>query len=382
MLKTFLSTTAWLFILILSVSPVAASQDSEKEVVATGESLIASENIPVARRLATNDALRAAVEQGVGLFISNESFVKNYQMIEDKIYSNSQGHVKKYDVISENRLGNRYRVTIRALVILDSIKKNLTALGILKHQMNYPRLMIVVGTRQGKVDEAARSARIRLEKTLARKHFDLIDPASSEKLHNNTKMLLDVTKETVIAAKIGLDHHAEVVLTGIIDSEHTPRTDASYDKAKSRLILRVINPTTAKILASTEESASGTGSSRGEALSKSGSKAGEKAAVYASREMIKWWKELKKSGISFRITLKGVTRYPDAILFEDTIQSIDNVASLNERTFGGGFLECDVIYEGKKSKLIRSIFKKISGKSGFENLNLESSTGNNIIFSR
>lgn len=382
MLKRFWCVIAWVFILILFVSPVAASQSSEKEIVATGEGFIEGENVPEARRLAIDEALRTSVEQALGVFINSESLVKNYEMIDDKIYSNSRGHVKKYDVISEKRLGSRYRVTIHALVSLESIKDDLMALGILKQQMNYPRLMIVVSTRQGKVDEAARSVRIELEKMLARKHFDLVDPETSEKLHNNTKMLLDVTRETVIAAKMGLDHHAEVVLTGIVDTEHTPGREASYDKAKSRLILRVIDPTTAKILVSTEESADGTGSNRGEALSKSGKKIGERAAAYASREIIKWWEELKKSGISFRITLKGITLYPDAILFEDTIQSIGNVVSVNERTFGGGFLECDVNYKGKKSKLIRSIFKDISGKKGFENLNLESSTGNNIIFSK
>ena len=190
-----------------------------REVIATGESLIDGNNVPDARRRSIDEALRKAVEQGLGVFINSESLVKNYQVIEDKIFANTEGYVKRYDVLSENQLGNRYRTSIKALVSLDSIKKDLVAMALLRQQMHYPRLMILIGTRQGQVDEAARSARVQLEKLFAEKHFDLVDPVTSEKLHNDTKMLLEVTKETVIAAKIGLEHHAEVVLTGIVDSE-------------------------------------------------------------------------------------------------------------------------------------------------------------------
>jgi hypothetical protein len=371
-----------LIAMLFAITPVMALQKGAREVIATGEGLIENKNIPAARHRAIEEALRRSVEQELGLLISSETIVKNYRTLEDKIFSKSQGYVLKYSILSEHALGNRYRVSIRALVSLESIKNDLMAFGILKQQMHNPRLMIVVGTRSGQVDAAARSVRIQLEKTLAEKHFDLVDPAASERLHNNTKMLLDVTKDTVIAAKMGLDYHAEVVLTGIVDSEHTPKSDISHDKARTTLTLRVIDASTAKILASTEESATGVASRGDEALSRAGVKASERAAIYASNEVQKWWNELKNTGTPYRITLKGVNRYPDAVLFEDTVQSIDNVVSLNERVFGGGFLECDVMYKGKKSNLTRAIFSKLSGKPGFENLNVEITTGNNIILSR
>jgi len=372
-------------IIIISAGAPAMSQmerSGVREVIATGESLIDGNNVPDARRRSIDEALRKAVEQGLGVFINSESLVKNYQVIEDKIFANTEGYVKRYDVLSENQLGNRYRTSIKALVSLDSIKKDLVAMALLRQQMHYPRLMILIGTRQGQVDEAARSARVQLEKLFAEKHFDLVDPVTSEKLHNDTKMLLEVTKETVIAAKIGLEHHAEVVLTGIVDSERGGKTNTGFDTAKSRIRLKVIDPTTAKIFASTEESASSVGSGGNEALSSSGAKAGEKAAGYASQEILRWWQELKNAGTAYRITLKNITRYPDAIVFEDSIRSIDNVVSLNERVFGGGFLECDVVYKGEKSQLTKAVFKKLYGKTGFEKLNVEVGTGNNIIFTR
>jgi len=382
MRKLLCSITVLAVVSVLFVPPSTAQQKNTREVTAAGESFIEGDNIPVAKQRAINGALRRAVEQGVGVLISAESIVKMHLLIKSEIYSKTQGYVKKYDILTEKQLGGLYQVTIRATVSLDIIKNDLMALGILKQQMHYPRLMIVVGTQQGQVDDAASSARVVLEKRFAENHFDLIDPATSQKLHNNTKLLLKVTKETVVAAKIGLEHHAEVVLTGIISSEHKGKTNAGFDAANSNLILRVIDPTTAKIFASTQESATSVGSGVAEALSGSGSKAGEKAATYASKEIIKWWQELKSAGVAYKITLKNILKYPVAINFEDGVQGIDNVVSLNERVFGGGFLECDVIYKGKKSALTRAIFKKLYGKPGFENLNVETSHGNNIIFTR
>ena len=213
--------------------------------------MIEGGNIPSARQRALEEACRKAVEKGLGVFINSESYVKNYQLIEDNIFSKAQGYVKKYDILSENQLGSRYRVSIRALVSLDTIKDDLVAIAILRRQMHNPRLMIVVGTQGGRVDAAARSARASLEKTFAERHFDLIDPAASEKLHNNTKLLLNLTNEPAMAAKIGMEHHAEVVLTGMIDSELLGKTDAGLESARSTLNLRVIDPSTARIFAST-----------------------------------------------------------------------------------------------------------------------------------
>ena len=382
MKRVIWSITGCLLLVLLLISPVSAQESASKEVIASGESFVEGGNVPGARQRAIEEALRGAVEQGLGVFISSESYVKNYQTINDKIFSNTKGYVKQYDILSENELGNRYRVSIRALVSLDSIKNDLVATALLRQQMHNPRLMILVGTSKGQVDEAARSARIRLEKTFVEKHFDLMDPATSEKLHNNTKMLLEVTKETVIAAKIGLEHHAEVVLTGIIDSDLLGKSNTGFDSARSTLRLRAIDPTTAKIFASAEESATGLGQGSGEALSVSGGKAAGKVGDYTLQEILNWWQELKSAGVSYRITLKNVSRYPEAIVFEDSVKGIDNVVSLNERVFGGGFLECDVVYKGEKSDLSRAIFRKLNGQTGFDNLNIEIGTGNNIIFSR
>ena len=370
------------YIFFIFFSSAIAQQHNDKVVYAIGESIIEGDNLPGARQMAIKEALRNAVEKGIGVFISSESYMKNFELIEQTIFANTEGYVKTFEELSGEQFGNRFRIKIKAVVSLDDIKKNLVSISILRQQMHNPRLMIIISTRQGQVDESAISARIQMEKLFVEKHFDLIDPTISKELHNNIKLLLSITQETKIASEIALAHNAEVILTGVIDSKIAGKTNTGFEIVKSNLVLKVIDPTTAKIFSSTKEIGNGLGSNLNEAFSNSGSEVGKKVAQYSSKEIIKWWQELSNSGISYKITLKNVTQYSNAIDFEDVIRSIHNVISLNERIFGGGILECDVIYKGEKSSLNKAIFKRISTKKGFENINVEVGVGNNIIFSR
>ncbi|MCK7503639.1 MAG: hypothetical protein MZV70_05675 [Desulfobacterales bacterium] len=54
---------------------------------------------------AISDALRKAVEQGVGAYIDGETRVENFQLISDRIYSRASGFVSSYRVIHEEQLG-------------------------------------------------------------------------------------------------------------------------------------------------------------------------------------------------------------------------------------------------------------------------------------
>lgn len=72
-----------------------------KEVVAFGTAAITG-TADIARDHAISDALRKAVEQGVGVFINSETAVKNFTLLKDEIYSNAQGYVASYRIIDDD----------------------------------------------------------------------------------------------------------------------------------------------------------------------------------------------------------------------------------------------------------------------------------------
>lgn len=73
-------------------------------------------SVDVARDRAIEDALRRAVEQALGTFISSETMVENYRLIQDRILSRAEGYVAGYRIVSEGIQDSLYRVRILARV--------------------------------------------------------------------------------------------------------------------------------------------------------------------------------------------------------------------------------------------------------------------------
>lgn len=67
-------------------------------------------------------ALRSAIEQTFGAFVSSNTTVLNDQLVNDEIVSLSSGNVKAYEILSENTLpNNRYYITLRATICMNKL---------------------------------------------------------------------------------------------------------------------------------------------------------------------------------------------------------------------------------------------------------------------
>lgn len=71
---------------------------------------------------ATFKALRSAIEQAYGTFVSANTTVLNDQLVADEIVSLSSGNIQKYEYVSENKMpsGNTF-VTLSATVSIDKL---------------------------------------------------------------------------------------------------------------------------------------------------------------------------------------------------------------------------------------------------------------------
>ncbi|MBO7446666.1 MAG: hypothetical protein J6T86_09700 [Bacteroidales bacterium] len=71
---------------------------------------------------ATFKALRSAVEQAYGTFVSANTTVLNDQLVADEIVSLSSGNIQKYEYVSENKMPNgNTLVTLSATVSIDKL---------------------------------------------------------------------------------------------------------------------------------------------------------------------------------------------------------------------------------------------------------------------
>jgi hypothetical protein len=113
---------------------VADSSDSPISVVATG--------IGKDGDAALRNALRAAVEQAVGVLVSAETLIEHDNVITDKILSFSGGFVESYEQVGEPKSidGGLVSVRIAAKVKRNDLNDRLQSVGVIKIPVNPEKL--------------------------------------------------------------------------------------------------------------------------------------------------------------------------------------------------------------------------------------------------
>ncbi len=211
----------------------------------------------IARDNAIDDALRKAVEQGVGAYIDAETRVENFQLLSDCIYSRTHGYVESYRIIHEEQDDDLYRVVIRAIVNTGSIENDLASIGILLSEQNRPRLMVVVrelDEQTGLADEDRLMSGIMFETMLLdhfrQKGFPVVDAATVEDILQRDQLRLILEGDDQTAALIALETGAEIVITGTALHTINSRMIAGSlrDIHNYQVSCRAINTRTARVL--------------------------------------------------------------------------------------------------------------------------------------
>jgi len=112
-----------LFLMLFSVS-VACADELEKieKVVVSGVGINADK--------AQQNAIRNAVEQVIGTYISSETLLKNNTLIRDEILSFSGGYVKESHIVWTGKDDDLITVKLEALVVATKLKDKMQALNI------------------------------------------------------------------------------------------------------------------------------------------------------------------------------------------------------------------------------------------------------------
>src|SRR5256885_429222 len=92
-----------LTVVLLSTAAFAEDQAQVVTKEAQGEAAIVKGDLAKAKKDATDQALREAVVQAAGLYLSSDTVTQNSLLVSDKIYANAQGYVKNYAVTSEKQ---------------------------------------------------------------------------------------------------------------------------------------------------------------------------------------------------------------------------------------------------------------------------------------
>lgn len=110
----FLAGLAMLLLLVAPALPLPAARAEAAAVTATGQG--------ADERSALHAAMRAAVEQEVGVYVDSRTRIENYRLLSDSVYTKSEGYIDHYDILSHDVLGGVHTITIRADVSSERLR--------------------------------------------------------------------------------------------------------------------------------------------------------------------------------------------------------------------------------------------------------------------
>jgi hypothetical protein len=111
--KTYLVCLGCIIFTFLCEHKTFAKNENIVSLVVTGQGKTFEQGIQV--------ALREAIQQSFGVFISSNTEILEDDLVKDEIISISNGNIKSYEVISQNFLNNEFFVTVKATVSIDKL---------------------------------------------------------------------------------------------------------------------------------------------------------------------------------------------------------------------------------------------------------------------
>jgi len=366
---------------LLAVPAVQAENNSET-VLAQGVAPITGENIAAARQAAIQDALRQAVEQGVGMVMKAVSTVVDDDLME-KIYTDTQGYVSGFKVVREKQDGALFRVKVKATVKTGVLREKLMALGIIKPLMDYPRVLILAYPDE-RHDSNHQSAEMMLAGQLTDRKYEVVDPEQNRQLHGEMTELLAVNTAENAAARIGLKYYAEIVLLYRLQADTSRNTfDGTMISVPVTMQLKAVETTTAQVLSAKELVIRGLGETKKQALHSGVVRAARALADQTMPRIESWWWDYTANGIPYTITLKAPEQAERTVIaFQETVEFFPGVVSLTERSTGGGVTEMMVRYKNSGGgSLRRQILKATAVDRRFAGLKTELAKGRFFVFS-
>lgn len=380
---------------LLALAPPAAAQNSTT-VTVSGMAEIQNGNTLGAREAALRDAMRKAVEQGLGTMVESRTVVENFALLNDRIYSQASGFVSSYDVLSEKEDHGSYVVDVRATVNLAQLGEDVRAIGLLQDAVGKPKMMIMIdeywwdpGTpkdQQRPVDDPASAARI-AERFLNR-GFGMVDAATVRSLRATEMLQMDDLMASgdalsALAKKAAAEYGAEVLILGTCKAEPVGEAGGKYT-ASATFDAKIVDAATGALLGAKQFSQNGAGTSPEQARSTSAMRAGDGVADTLIDQVLRYWQDKANNGMDYIVKLYGVESFvQQGMKFIKITKGVGGVTQAKRRSWDEklGRLEVDLTYKGADiDELTYALIEALMEDPAFANIEMREAKGNNLNF--
>ena len=332
----------------------AASGEAARQVIATG---VADGKSSRSRDEALNDALRKAVEQGVGTFVTTELTVEQQRLVEDRIYTESRGYIQRYEILEEGADEDLYEVKISALVKMGKLAGDLQSIGILIRKKQNPRVMVVVYSREvnssflGVSLEGSRSVENLVESGLLERGFKLVDAGQVQRKRDLETLLINGDPSR--ASRMAGDFGAEILVQGEVRRSFVDQRQIFGRMTRffsNEIRLKALETDTGKILFSGYKTRPPSGAGALLPLEESASELVDKMVAGILEH---WRKDVFQAG-SYQLNLSNIS-FATLSEFKARVLEIRGVRDLQVRRFQSGHAMIEIEYQGPVAQLAEKI---------------------------
>ena len=199
-IKAIFSLSAFSFLSLLVFYETSAAREIEISEAAGLARLYSGEE-KQAKDEALRDAMKKAIEQGVGAVLASETEVENFQLVSDKILKKSKGAIKEYKILREGAVDNgiNYEVVISAVVDDDLLNQSMESFRIMQQLTGRKTVMVIYNpTVQGELPlnpengndfQLIKEGLTVLRKAFLKRKFEVIDSEASLAMIKDTEAM-------------------------------------------------------------------------------------------------------------------------------------------------------------------------------------------------
>ena len=357
-----------------------------QEVIANGRGAIINNDLAKAEDDAVASALRNAVEQVIGTMIQSDVLVQNYQTIEDRIYSQSQGYVERYEIMGKTREGEYIMVvTIKALVRKGNLKDNLAALGLLITRKGKPRVMVIVDEKN--MDSHYYSWTIDMNTTeneimndLLEKGFPFVDRDAAMRKIEKDAIMATLEGDEAAAVSIATQSGAEVLIVGkavskVATGGPSALAQAGMLSCQATVNLRVLRADDATIIATTSQQSAAAHIDQLSGGTQALKKAAQLAAEDLSGKIIDRWQKDVYSGTTINLRLMNVESYSDLVKIKNMLPYyVRGVQNVYQRDYSQHTALFDLDVRGTANQVAEELVMKDFSPYTIEVINVTQNT--------
>lgn len=303
---------------------------------------------------AVAQALRKAVEESCGVFLTSQSKAEDYQITYDKIFADAVGYVRQHKVINVWTEDGKTLAKVRARVSTQTFEQDWAAIAHTVEQEDNPRVIIAIveETRQTTtgaptIVEDAGVVQSMMEDFFLSKGITLMDRETTSNVTKRDVLLAAIKNDEKELAALGARFKADVVVIGRATAKYGKTIeieDVEMHQFTSKLTVRVIQSDSGLVLASKSYGPVTANSlQRGGGEDRVLAKLADDSAAHLLEAVVEAWRRRANVHRKISLSISGMT-FKKWKIFEKEIKTLRGVQAVRRREITENVAHVDVEY--------------------------------------